>query len=301
MHEIELRHLDLNLLVVLHALLQEGGVTAAAERLHLSPSATSHALGRLRQTFDDPLLVREGNKMVPTPRAVTLQADLASVLHDVQRLVVAQPAFDPGETQRLFCIAASDVVGALIGDLVAALRAQAPGVSLRLIPHLIDTQMLATGVDLALQPLALAPPSCSSRHLGALEFVVVARLGHPILEEPTVDAWCQADHVQVDTGRPGPSIVGAMAERAGLERRVALWVPGFVSALQIVSKTDLIFTAPLALVSPLCEPFGLATAPLALAIPRVPVGVVWHPRFDADAAHQWLRECVFETLMPMLV
>lgn len=298
MHEIELRGLDLNLLVVLDALLRHGGVTPAAGELGMSVSATSHALARLRDTFDDPLLVRHGNGMVATPRARALQTGLARLLADTRRLFATETAFDPARSTRGFCIAASDVLGALVAELARAVRDEAPGISLRLVPQsAADDDSLARGtVGLALQPLALAAPVWSSRVIGELDFVVVARSDHPFLVDPSPDGWQTADHVVVETGRSGRGFVGEAVERAGWSRRIALTVPSFLMALHAVSGTDLLFTGPRALVAPLCDPLELGTAPVPLRLPGVRVGAVWHPRNDADPAHRWLRRQVVDVL-----
>lgn len=295
MHGIELQNHDLNLLVTLRALLETRSVSGAARELGLSPSAASHALSRLREAFGDPLLVRDGNAMVPTPRAQALAPSLARVLDEAKLLYRETPTFDPASSTREFTIGASDLLAPLTPDLAATLRHEAPAMGLAFVAEVppSDTSAFATGgIDLGLQANPAPRAGLRTRLLGQVEFVLVARPGHPFLSQPSLEAWCNTGHVVVSTGRPGAGYVGEAIARAGIERRVALRVPTFLLAMHVLVESDLLFAAPGALAKPIAERLGLVTARIPLNVPRVEVAAVWHERFDEDPGHRWFRERV---------
>lgn len=290
---------DLNLLVVLQVLLEEGGVSSAARRLGLSQSAVSHALSRLRRAFGDPLLIRDGNVMRPTPRAEALRADLARVLADAGALYELGPAFVPQESRRRFVVAASDLLGPVVPELVRAVSAEAPHVRIVVQDQvrLSDPNLFGSGgVDVALSPFPQVAPGLVARRVGAMSFAVLARTGHPFLAAPTLDLWCQTPHVVVSTGRPGVGYVGAAVDRLGLHREVMLEVPSFLLAVHVVAETHLLFTAPRALLRSAlaCLPLELAPVPFELA--EVPVAAVWHERFATEPGHRWFRERLAEVV-----
>lgn len=291
----EIEHLDLNRLVVLHALLREGGVTPAARRLGLSPSAVSHALGRLREDLGDPLLVREGNGMVATPRAAALAPALDRLIEDARRFYQDAPEFDPASAERGFVVAASDLLAPLVPGLVASVLGAGPGLGLAVLDQIPgeDSGPYAAGrVDLGLQAAGPLAAGMRQQALGEVDFAVVARPGHPFLDDPGASRWAAAPHVAVLTASTGPSHVAEATERAGLRRRVALRVPGFLLALHAVAATDLLFTAPRALVEPVAAALGLRLAAPPLALPSARVIAVWHERMQGDPGHRWLRERV---------
>lgn len=300
MHQIESMDRDLNLLWVLRVLLDEQSVSAASRRLHLSASATSHALARLRDAFGDPLLVREGNGMVPTPRALALRSRLVHVLDEAELLYRDEPSFAPDQSEREFAIAAPDLLAPVAPALVALLGREAPRASLRIRGDVgADPARLATAeVDLALLARPSAEVGLETCSLGWIDFVVVGRASHRYFRKRGANAWFAASHVVVSTNRPGLGYVGEAVARVRGERRIALRVPSFLLALHVVRETSLLFSAPGPLVRPLVKRLGLATAPLPIRVPRVEVAAVWHQRFGADPAHRWFRERVCDALTP---
>lgn len=290
--------LDLNLLRTLDALLAEGSVTGAAHVLGRSQPAVSHALARLREALDDPLLVREGNAMVPTPRAAALQAPLASLLADLRRALAGTPEFDPETDGRTFTIASPDLLAPLVPDLLAAL-APAPRVRVELVG--------GRGVgaldraDLLLDVLPEAAPGVISRRLGSVTQAVIARAGHPALAGGLdLDHYVAWPHVLVRTQQGVPSLVARALSAAGRERRVGLVVPSLLSVPHVVARTELLFTGPLELLAPLAGPLGLEHAPPPLPIPDVTVAAMWRSRLHADPGHRWCRERIAAGLQALL-
>lgn len=301
MSDVDVSTVDLNLLTTLDALLREGSVTRAARRLAIGQPAASHALGRLRVLFGDPLLVRTGRTMVLTPRAEALREPLSRVLGDAARLWREQPRFDPTETRRAFSVACPDVLAPLLPRLCARLYAAAPGARLEVSDRgASDVLALETGqTDLALGPGPAEGAGLLTRGLGHVHFGVVARRGHPALgkgRKLRARAWVEHPHVMVRTGTRSRSFVGEALEREGMQRRVGLVVPTFLAALVAVSETDLFFAAPRELVEPLLPRLGLVVVAPPIAVPAVPIVALWHERFQADPAHRFLRELVLAEL-----
>ncbi|MBX2804156.1 MAG: LysR family transcriptional regulator [Myxococcales bacterium] len=296
MHDIEwagaaLRGHDLNLLVVLLALLEARSVTAAAKRVSLSPSATSHALSRLRAAFDDPLLVRQGAAMVPTPRGEVLAPLLREVLAGVGGLYQQQVAFDPEHSRRRFTVAAADLAAPLVPGVMQAVARQAPEVSLSWVGPLARPDALATGqVDVALRAAPSRPDAAwVAERVGAVRFAVFSRSDHPFVQRPDRATWCAHPHVLVSTPHPGPGFVAEVVSAMGLTRRVGLVVPTFLLALHTVAEAPLLFTAPDALARPTARTLGLVATTLPLDVGEVAVEVAWHRRVDADPGHRWFR------------
>lgn len=303
MNEIDISSLDLNLLVTLDALLQASSVTGGAIRLGIGQPAASHALGRLRDAFDDPLLVRHGRRMVLTPRAERLREPLRRWLAEGARLVADVP-FEPEESARRFVVAGPDLLAPLWPRLLSALRLEAPRITLAARPRggqLVDD--LASGeVDLALSPQPEQGPGLVARSLGRIAFAVVCRRAHPAAGRRRLSrkAWCATPHVMIRSGHEGGSIVAAALAEAGVEREVGLEVPSFLAALVAVTEADLFVTLPRPLVAPLAERFGLLLFRPPVELPAVRVAALWHERFQADATHQLFRRVVLEQAEALL-
>ncbi|HEU4412353.1 MAG TPA: LysR family transcriptional regulator [Polyangiaceae bacterium] len=297
MNQIDAARLDLNLLTALGALLAEGSVTGAAARLGVGQPAASHALSRLRELFGDPLFVRVGRRMVPTPRAEALREPLARLLDDASRLVRRGEPFDPRRSARAFGLVCPDLLAPVLPRIVARLSRQAPGARLEVSARR-DASAIALEegrADLALVPAPDEGPGLVRRGLGTVRFAVLARRGHPALARSgALDArvWVAHPHVMVRTGHQGQSIVAGALARLGCERRVGLVVPTFLAALVAVAETDFFFTAPRELVGPLLRRFDLLALDPPLAVPEVPVAAVWHERHQADEGHRFFRELV---------
>lgn len=292
---------DLNLLPALDALLAEGSVAGAARRLGLSASAMSRTLERLRATTGDPLLVRAGRGLVPTPRALELRDRVREVAKEA--LALLRPAIagpDIAGLQRTFTIRANDgFIEAFGARLLAALTEAAPGVRLRFAPKPDkDVRALREGlVDLEVGVLGQAGPEVRVQALFRDRFVGVAREGHPLLaaEEITPELYAACGHVVAsrrgDTNGPVDRALAAL----GLERVVLAVVPGFSAALAIARASDLVALVTASFHNLANESYAVGgrgrsrAFPLPVQTEPITVSQMWHPRLDADPAHRWLR------------
>jgi len=291
-HEKELSSIDLNLLVILRALLRERHVTRAARQVGLSQSATSHALSRLRELCGDPLLVRHGRSLVLTPRATRLLPGLERGLAELHGVVSSEPAFDPKRARRLFSLGMADYVQALLlAPLVRLLPQVAPEVDLNIVTFPNLPELLESGnLDLAISVTDALAPGLSTQALFDDGFVCMVRKGHPkVSRKLSLEDYLSLRHVLVAPSGTAGSFVDTELERRGLERRVALRVSSFLVVPVVVAETDLISTAPELLARRMAKRFPLHVVPAPLRVPRFKLALAWHPRFDDDPAHRWLR------------
>lgn len=292
---------DFNLLMALDALLSEGNVAQAAERMGLSESAMSRALARLREATGDELLVRAGRAMVPTPHALALRERVKDLVHDAH--AVLQPAgadIDPGTLQRHFTVRANDsFIEAFAHHLVARIAQAAPGVRLRFAPKPNkDVRPLREGlIDLDVGVLGESGPEVRVQALYRDRFIAAVREGHPLLEaaEITPERYAACDHVVTSRhGRTEGPVDDALAT-LGLVRHAAVVVPSFGTALSIAASTDLVALIPAAYFEHARARGTLRSFPLPMPTEPITVSQMWHPRFDRDPAHRWLRAVVLET------
>jgi DNA-binding transcriptional LysR family regulator len=288
--------LDLNLLRVLDALLDERSVTAAAGRVHLSVPATSRALGRLRVALGDELLVRAGRELVLTPRALELRPLVAELLQRAGQLTESATALDPARLQRTFAVRANDGTVLTLGaSLLSAVAELAPGVVLRLLPEADeDPAALRIGlVDIDIGVIAGAPPDIHTQVVGHERYVGLARAGHPLLARPvTAPRFAAAQHVSASRrGRTDGPIDAALA-RLGLQRRVRATVGTMAAALWLVAGTELVAAVPASLAGGAGRSLGLESFELPLQLAPTEYRIAWHARLDRDPAHAWLRELI---------
>ncbi|MDX2014631.1 MAG: LysR family transcriptional regulator [Myxococcaceae bacterium] len=294
MRPIDIATLDLNLLVVLDVLLQERNVSRAARRLHRTQSATSHALGRLREQLGDPLLVRVGGEMRPTPRAERLAGDVARLLQTLGRVLADEPVFDLRSTDRVFRLAGPDFAATALPGLLAHLAGEAPGASVELVPP--SPGMLrdvADGrVDVAIAPGTARADGVIGEPLASLDWVVFARRGHPAIAAWGLRAWARYPHLRVRTSSAGESPVDAAARTRGLTRRLGPALPHFLLAPPLLAQTDLLMTVPRAVLASVAVPFDLVALPCPVALAPIALSLFWGAAFDRDPAVCWFREAV---------
>jgi DNA-binding transcriptional LysR family regulator len=288
-------HVDLNLVEALDALLTESSVTKAAERLNTSAPAMSRTLARLRRAFGDPLLVRAGRDLVPTPRALELRGEVHAVAVRARALFAPSNTADPRTAVRMFDLQVTDMLSTtFIPSLIDDLRIQAPGISLRLRPESIeDTPALREGlVDLEIGIIRPGEPEIRSETLVTETLIGAVRPDHPLARTKTVTPrrFAAADHIVMSRrGRAHGPIDERLAD-LGLRRRVAAVVPTFASALFLARETDVVCVAPARLGRSMLDTLGLRTFPIPLALPSLTIGMAWHPRNHHDRTHQLLRE-----------
>jgi DNA-binding transcriptional LysR family regulator len=304
MHKINLLTLDFNLLLVLSALLEERNVTNAGERIGLSQSATSHALGRLRQVFNDPLLVRSPKGMVPTPRALELLEPLQKILLNIEQLI--QPTvFDPKTAQGTIQLGASDYATAVIlPSVLKQISLQAPQLNLECNNWRSDTlDNLRNGaIDLGLGVLNL--PEANEFRVQKLfveDFVSVVRADHPIAQTNfTLESYIACSHALITITNSSVSAipnspishVDTVLDSLGVKRRVMLKLPHFLAAPLIVQQTDLILTLPRRVAMLFAKYTNLAVLEPPIELGKYDYMQFWHERCDYDPLHIWLRELV---------
>jgi len=295
MHHMHLAGLDLNLALVLHALLTERSVSKAAKRLGLSQPATSHALARLRHVLSDPVVVRVPGGIAPTPRAEAIAAPLASAMALLERSLLSAPQFDPATAARRFLLGASDYAGfVLLPGLVARVAESAPGIDLWLRPmgEAPDNQLGLGDFEIALNVVRPGSRGAGIREQRLFDerFVCIVREGHPLTKgKLTVKRFAEARHAFIaPRGHPGGVVEDALA-RLGLERRIALAVPHFLVAPHIIARTDLVLTVAerIARAHAAVLPLRILEPPLELG--GFTIGMTWHERNHQDPGLAWLR------------
>jgi DNA-binding transcriptional LysR family regulator len=291
---MDTKRLDLNLLVTLEALLTEQNVTKAAARLNLSQPAVSAQLSRLRDVFEDPLLIPAQRGMTPTTKALELLGPLRQSLDQVRATVTTHQGFDPATARFTVNIACMDYLQAVIvKPLLIEMRHEAPGVrvALRTLDMAqLEPQMTRGDVDLALMTPQVAPPSLRTRHLFDERYVLVARHGHPRLgRHLTVEEFSQLEHLIVSV-RGGDFVtpVDDALAALGLRRKVVLSAPSFLLLPEIVAETDCVALLPQRLVQQRGERLLQLEPPLP--VEGFAVGMVWHERTHGHGGHKWVRE-----------
>jgi DNA-binding transcriptional LysR family regulator len=294
--------LDFNLLLALDVLLAEGSVTGAARRLGLSSSAMSRTLMRLRSAIGDPLLVRAGRGLVPTPRAAELRDQVHELAHGIRAVLSPQNRhLDVDSLDRTFAICANEgFVELFSAKLIAAVMNEAPHARLRFAPKPEkDARPLREGlVDIEIGVLGVSAPEVRTQLLFRDHFVGVARSGHPLLSAPvSAEAYAACKHVVASRkGDFNGPVDDALAE-LGLSRVIVAVVPSFRDAMRIAHQSNLVALVPrlslgsASTITKTCTE-GLVSFELPVRTSEIAISAMWHPRMQADLAHRWLRNIV---------
>lgn len=299
-----MENVDLNLLIALDVLLTEGSVTKAARRLALSSSAMSRTLKRLRLATGDPLLVRAGRGLVPTPYAVTLRQRVHEAAQEAQTLL--RPKTEPLEPASLnmtYTIRANETfVASFSTQLSMDIARSAPQVRLRFAPKPDkDISPLREGlIDLEIGVIDEPAPEMHTQFLFRDRYVGITRSGHPLIKGSgvTPERYAACRHVVASRKAAFKGPVDEALESIGLSRDIALVVPGFPDAMRIARHSDLVALVPRSALgnalpdSGPAEAAGLAEFELPVQTPDIMIHAMWHPRVDADPAHQWVRNIV---------
>ena len=285
---------DLNLLVTLDVLLAEGSVARAARKLRLSPSAMSRALARLRETIGDPLLVRAGRGLVPTPRALALRGQVGQIVQEAEA-VLRPVALDLQRLSLVFTLRTSEGFAENFGpDLIARVSKQAPGVRLRFVqkPDKDSGLLRDGGVDLETGVVGESTgPELRAQALFRDRYIGVVRKGHALSRGRITSArYAAGRHILVSRRGLHTGPIDDALRQVGLEREIATTVSGFSMALALARASDLIASVPERHTGKLRA--GMHSFPLPVIIPEVTISMLWHPRLDADPAHRWLRGLV---------
>lgn len=286
---------DLNLLVALNILLEEGSVVGAARRMNLSAPAMSRTLTRIRETLNDPILVRAGRGLVPTPRALELREQVRGVVELAHGVFTQSQNSDLHQLERMFSIRTNDVFfGVYGGALREKIAREMPRASLRLVPEgFTDDEALNEGrIDLAICATNRFSAGIKVQRLFTCPFVGLAREGHPLFDQAiTVQRLVEYDHISVSRRGHARGPIDTLLAEQGLARRVSFTTPTFYSAIFALTDADLILPLMPQLLLKTLEPLGLKLRAFELPISLQPVDIIqaWHPRLDNDHAHRWLR------------
>ena len=298
-HIVNLRGADLNLLVVFDALMAEHSVSRAARRIGLSQPATSNALGRLRDLFDDRLFVRRGSEMVPTPRAEEIAGHVRAGLAHLDSALGPQRGFYPATAARELVIATADYASLVIlPDLMRRIQAEAPGIDIKVIPYgpRVPFEALAHGeVDLVVGAPRNVPAGLAVGDLFEDRFTCLVRNDHPrVGRRLTLARYVELDHLLIAPLGGKRGFVDRALEAMDRRRRIALRVPDFLLAPFIVAATDLVVTLPTRVAAVLGEPLGLRRLNPPVEIPSFSYALIWDERRQDDPALAWLRDRVTE-------
>ncbi len=302
---MNLANVDMNLFVVLHAVLEEGSATRAAKRLHVTQSAVSNALARLRELVGDPLVVRSGQGLVPTPRAEALAPHIAAAIGELSLALEGGAGFAPATSGRTFVLAAADPYQVRdVPRIAEAFARRLPCARLRVVSsdYLAVTNGMATGeIDAAFMPGPAVQPGHQQRDLFEERGALVVRRDHPKVGARLTPALFNAlGHIEVEVmlGRTGAGhrVAEQHWQRTGLKRQVAVVVPFFTAAAQVAARTDLVAGIPHRLAEVLCETLPLRIVPASFPMPSLTTVLAWHDRTDADPGARFFRELVLDAV-----
>jgi DNA-binding transcriptional LysR family regulator len=297
---MDLKDVDLNLLLVFHHLLIERRVSVVAEKLGVTQPGVSNALKRLRLLLGDELFLRTSRGMEPTPYATQLAEPIGSALRTIHDSLNEVSTFDPPTSTRKFTLGMSDIGEIhLLPRLMETLAVYAPSVSISTVRNTmvnLQDEIEAGRVDLAIGLLPQLKSGYFQRRLFKQRYVCMFRKGHALDKQGlTVEEFAQADHVIVISGGTGHAIVEQSIEREGIKRNIRLTVPHFVAVGHILSTSNMIATVPERYAMECAVPFGLKYAQHPVALPEVDINVFWHAKFHKDPASQWMRGIIFDT------
>jgi DNA-binding transcriptional LysR family regulator len=299
----QLKRIDLNLLVALRALLENRNVSRAAEAMGVTQPAMSNTLARLRDLFDDQLLVRGPGGLIPTSRAAQLAIPLQQLLKRIEDEIFQERTFDPTTSTRRFTIGISDYASVItVPDLVQAFTARAPNcqLAIRPLPAYTPYEQLASGeLDLCVAFVLDERPGLLCRRVIEDDYVCIVRADHPeVGKSMSLKKYCSLKHAVVspllEYGDDLRGVVDEKLEKLGCARQVVLSVPHFFIAPMVIAKTDLVLTTASKVAHMFRDYLELKILPAPVEMHRFQVNLVWHERSDGDPANVWLRKTITE-------
>ncbi len=291
---MNLRSIDLNLLVVLDALIEERNVSRAADRVDLSASATSHALDRLRKLLGDPLLIRSPTGMEPTPRALELAAPIRAALAEIQR-ALAPPHFDPAEASNDFTIAVETYETIVIlPRLIETLRREAPSIRIKIVSGSVEEVLYNIDhgrTDCAIGRFEKLPGRFMTSRLLVDDYVCAMRANHPLAANPlTTEAYLDAAHLLISLTGDSIDPLDAALVDAGIKRNIVMQQPNGLGAVMALAQTDLIATVTRGAARLFGANGALCLKELPIKIPAIELRQIWHQRLNQSPGHKWLRQ-----------
>ncbi|MDC0662707.1 LysR family transcriptional regulator [Marinobacter sp. SS21] len=289
-----LNRLDLNLLHVFDTIYREGSLTRAAKALHLTQPAISHSLARLREQFDDPLFVRQGNQMVPTPLARRFLDSMRPGLTQIQSAVNQFHSFDPASQRKTYALALRDILeSTFLPSLMARLETfpELEISSQRVARREMETQLAAGKLDFAVDVLLPVSDQTAHELLHRDRLVVIARKEHPVLDgEITMERYLQAHHILVSSRAEGPGIEDFELSRLGVQRKIRLRCQHYFAACRVVEQSNLLVTMPETYANIIAENARVNILTPPTELPAVDVHLYWHRAYEKEPALLWMRE-----------
>ncbi len=296
---MDLRDIDLNLLVIFNQLLMDRRVSTSAEKLGLSQPAVSNALKRLRARLKDELFVRTSRGMEPTPYALHLVEPIGYALNTLQNALNQRDSFDPATSERTFTLGLTDI-GEIyfMPTLIATLSRLAPNIKISSLRHnsgSLSEDMAAGNVDIAIGLLPGLTTGFFQRRLFKQRYVCMFRQGHPQARNPiSLSQYKSLPHVGVTSANTGHSEIDDWMTRKGIARDIQLHLPHFVAVGHILQSSDLIATVPERFAKKCAEPFQLQASPLPFKLPEIAISLFWHAKYNREPANMWLRQRMVE-------
>ena len=299
MNSIHLSRIDLNLFVVFDAIYTEGGITRASKRLSLTQPAISHALGRLRELFDDPLFMRQGKAMIPTPMARVMIDPVRQSLQGFEATLKRVDRFDPATARKHFTVGMRDVRElTVLPNLLRNITRAAPFVDISIVRaerKQLEMELAAGTLDAALDVRLALSDEVRRQLINAERLVVVARPRHPrIKRELDLETYLSQEHILVSSRRRGFGVEDYELSRRGLKRRIRLRCQHYFAACRVVSETDLILTMAERYARIVNRLFRNRVLPFPLGVPDYDAYLYWHANADADPANRWLRKLLLD-------
>jgi DNA-binding transcriptional LysR family regulator len=297
-----LSRLDFNLFVVFDAICSAGGVTEAARQLNLSQPAISHALSRLRDAFDDPLFVRQGRRLSPTPRARKIIAPIRQALQELKGTLETDEKFVPGTARKRFTIGVRDLIeSSLLPNLMLRILPLAPHVDIAAIKanrRGLEAELAAGHVDAAIDVLLPMSSDVGRMRVSTQPLKVIARRGHSKIQSKlSLKGYLAAEHIVVSARRRGQSVEDFELGRRGLERRIRLRSQHYFAAARVVSQTDLLCTMSEQAALVVGKLFRTQILAFPLAAPEFDLFLYWHKNVESDPANSWLRQQVLDSIL----
>lgn len=301
---MHISRIDLNLFVVLDAVCSEGNLTRAAKTLNLSQPAVSHALARLREMLKDPLFVRQGSQMMPTPLTRTLIGPIRQALQTLDASVQHGRAFEPAQARRTFYIGFRDVLEATtLPPLISQLKQIAPLVdiaSVRVDRRELESELAGGTLDLAIDVLLPVAESVRRARIARDTLVVVARRDHPVVSgRLDLETYLAQSHALVSSRRKGPGLEDLELARIGRQRHIGLRCQHYYAACRVVSESDLLLTMPEQYAHIANANLPNCILPLPLEMPPLDVYLYWHAHAEHEPANRWLRETLLALFLAM--
>jgi DNA-binding transcriptional LysR family regulator len=294
MHNIHLSRVDLNLFVVFDAIYTEGGITLASKQLSLTQPAISHALGRLRDLFGDPLFLRQGKTMIPTPLARVMIDPVRQALQGFEATLKRVDRFDPATAHKHFTVGMRDVRELnMLPDLLRTITRTAPFIDIAVVRaerKQLEAELAAGTLDAAIDVRLALSDEVRRQLIGAERLVVVTRPRHPTVKrELDLETYLSQEHILVSSRRRGFGVEDYELSRQGFKRRIRLRCQHYFAACRVVSETDLILTMAERYARMVNRLFHNRVLPFPLEVPDYDAYLYWHVNAEADPANRWLR------------